>query len=165
MLSHSLQSCIDSARTFQKKLLNLFSNRSYASLQLVETLAHASKPTTIVELSQEIPFQRSYSVINWWWFCCMAYWLLYHVRHIAQGSTRPWHKKPDSTKPAGPGEIKRLFTTRIFPVLGSPSHPPTNREKSRGRKLGSRFPKRERKKVVKKHKERRKAAWLTVFLL
>lgn len=64
MLSQSLQSCIDSARIFQKKLLNLFDNRSYASLQLVEALAHASKPTTVVELSQEIPFQRSYSVIN-----------------------------------------------------------------------------------------------------
>ena len=96
--------------------------------------------------------------ISWWWFCCMAYWLLYHVRHIGEGSTRPWHKKRDSTKPAGPGEVKRLFATRIFPVLGSPSHPPTNREKSRGRELGTRFPKRKRKKVVKKHKERRKAA-------
>ena len=64
MLSHLLQSCIESARTFQKKLINLFSNRSYASLQLVEALAHSSKPTTVVELSQETPFQRSYSVIN-----------------------------------------------------------------------------------------------------
>ena len=64
MISHSLQFCIGTAQTFQKKLLNLFSNRSYASLQLVEALAHASKPTTIVELSQETPFQRSYSVIN-----------------------------------------------------------------------------------------------------
>jgi len=96
--------------------------------------------------------------ISWWWFCCMAYWLLYHVRHIGQGSTRPWHKKRDPTKPAGPGEIKRLFATSIFPVLGSPAPPPTNRVKSRGRELGTRFLKRERKKVVKKHKERRKAA-------
>lgn len=64
MLSHPLQFCIDPARIFQKKLLNLFNNRSYASLQLVEALAHASKPTTVVELSQEIPFQRSYSTIN-----------------------------------------------------------------------------------------------------
>ncbi len=63
-LPHSLQFCIDSARIFQKELLNLFSNRSYASLQLVEALAHAPKPTTVVELSQEIPFQRSYSTIN-----------------------------------------------------------------------------------------------------
>ena len=96
--------------------------------------------------------------ISWWWFCCMAYWLLYHVRHIGEGSTRPWHKKRDSTKPAGPGEVKRLFATRIFPVLGSPSHPPTNREKSRGREPGTRFPKRERKKVVKKRNARRKVA-------
>jgi hypothetical protein len=96
--------------------------------------------------------------ISWWWFCCMAYWLLYHVRHIGEGSTRPWHKKRDSTKPAGPGEVKRLFATRIFPVLGSPSPPPTKREKSRGRELGTCFPKRDRKKVVKKRKERRKIA-------
>jgi Transposase DDE domain. len=96
--------------------------------------------------------------ISWWWFCCMAYWLLYHVRHVAQGPTRPWHKKQDLTKPVGPGEVKRLFATRIFPVLGSPSRPPTKREKSRGRELGIRFPKRKRKKVVKKRKEQRKAA-------
>ena len=96
--------------------------------------------------------------ISWWWFCCMAYWLLYHVRHIGQGSTRPWHKKRDSTKPAGPGEVKRLFATRIFPALGSPSYPPINREKSPGRRLGTCFPKRERKKVIKKSKVRLKAA-------
>jgi hypothetical protein len=96
--------------------------------------------------------------ISWWWFCCMAYWLLYHVRHIGQGATRPWHKKRNSVKSAGPGEVKRLFATRIFPVLGSPCRPPTKREKSRGRELGMRFPKRERKKVVKKRKKLRKAA-------
>jgi hypothetical protein len=96
--------------------------------------------------------------ISWWWFCCTAYWLLYHVRHIGQGSTRPWHTKRDSTKPAGPGEVKRLFATRIFPVLGSPTLPPIKREKSRGRQLGMCFSKRERKKVVKKSKMRRKAA-------
>lgn len=96
--------------------------------------------------------------ISWWWFCCMAYWLLYHVRHIAQGSDRPWHKKRDPTKPAGPGKVKRLFATRIFPVLGSPAPPPIKRKKSRGRQLGMRFPKRARKKVVKKSKMQRKAA-------
>jgi len=64
ILSHSLQFCIDTAQTFQKKLLGLFNNRSYASLQLVEALAYTSKPTTVVELSQETPFQCSYSVIN-----------------------------------------------------------------------------------------------------
>jgi hypothetical protein len=96
--------------------------------------------------------------ISWWWFCCMAYWLLYHVRHIGEGSSRPWHKKRDPAKPAGPGEVKRLFATRIFPVLGTPSHPPTNREKSLGRQFGTRFPKRERKKIVKKRKIRQKAA-------
>ena len=96
--------------------------------------------------------------MSWWWFCCMAYWLLYQVRHIGQGVTRPWHKKRDATKPAGPGEVKRLFATKIFPVLGSPTPPPISRKKSRGRELGMRFPKRVRKKVIKKDKERRKVA-------
>ncbi len=63
-ISQSSKFCIDQARIFQRKLLGLFNNRSYASLQLVEALAHAQKPTTVVELSQETPFQRSYSVIN-----------------------------------------------------------------------------------------------------
>jgi DDE superfamily endonuclease len=96
--------------------------------------------------------------ISWWWFCCMAYWLLYHVRHIGHGSTRPWHKKRDVTKPAGPGEVKRLFAARIFPILGSPALPPIKRKKSRGRRLGTCFPKRERKEIVKKRKMQRKAA-------
>jgi len=96
--------------------------------------------------------------ISWWWFCCMAYWLLYHVRHIGHGSTRPWHKKRDSTKSASSGEVKRLFATRIFPALGSPTPPPIKREKSRGRQLGTRFPKRQRKKVVKKCKMQQKTA-------
>lgn len=96
--------------------------------------------------------------ISWWWFCCTAYWLLYHVRHVAQGSTRPWHKIRDPKKPAGPGEVKRLFGAKIFLVLGTPSRPPTSREKSRGREIGTRFPKRPRKKVVKKHRLQKKAA-------
>src|SRR5271156_1792289 len=111
------------------------------------------KGTLSLSITPELDHQ-----ISWWWFCCMAYWLLYHVRHIGQGSTRPWHKTRDATKPAGPGEVKRLFAIRIFPVLDSPSHPPTNREKSLGRQFGTRFPKRERKKVVKKRKVWRKAA-------
>ena len=96
--------------------------------------------------------------ISWWWFCCMAYWLLYQVGHIGQGVTRPWHKKRDATKPAGSGEVKRLFATRIFAVLDSPAPPPISRKKSRGRELDTRFPKRARKKVIKKDKERRKVA-------
>jgi len=95
--------------------------------------------------------------ISWWWFCLIGYWLIYHVRHIGNGATRPWHKKREG-KPAGPGEVKRLFATRIFPVLGSPSLPPIPQEKSKGRKLGARLKKRERKKIVKKEKNRRKAA-------
>ncbi len=42
----------------------MFTHRSYTSLQLVEALAHALKPTTVVELSQETSFQLSYHVIN-----------------------------------------------------------------------------------------------------
>jgi hypothetical protein len=96
--------------------------------------------------------------ISWWWFCCMAYWLLYHVRHVARGLTRPWHKQKELDGPAGPGKVKRLFAIKIFPVLGSPSLPPINRVKSRGRQYGTCLLKRERKKVVKKCKERQKAA-------
>jgi len=96
--------------------------------------------------------------ISWWWFCCIAYWLLYHVRHVARGLTRPWHKKKDLDAPAGPGTVKRLFATKIFPVLGSPCPPPISRVKSRGRQYGTRLPKRERKKVVKKRKGARKVA-------
>lgn len=92
--------------------------------------------------------------ISWWWFCFMAYWLLYHVRHVARGVTKPWHSKQSITKPAGPGEVKRLFATVIFPVLGSPSRPPTEHKKSRGRAPGTLLLKRERKKVRKKRRQK-----------
>ena len=90
--------------------------------------------------------------ISWWWFCCMAYWLLYHVRHVSQGPTRPWHKKEARGSPPGPGEVKRLFATKIFPVLGSPSRPPINQKKSRGRKKGAVLLKRARKSSQKAQK-------------
>lgn len=96
--------------------------------------------------------------ISWWWFCFMSYWLLYHVRHVARGLTRPWHKKSDSDAPAGPGKVKRLFAIKIFQALGSPSLPPISRVKSRGRQYGTCLLKRKRKKVVKKCKERQKVA-------
>ena len=70
----------------------------------------------------------------------------------------PWHKKRGLDGPAGPGKVKRLFAIKIFPVLGSPSLPPINRVKSRGRQFDTRLLKRERKKVVKKCKERQKVA-------
>lgn len=96
--------------------------------------------------------------ISWWWFCCMAYWLLYHVRHAARGYTRPWHKKRELNAPAGPGQVKRLFATAIFPYLGSPCPPPISCVKSQGRRYGMRLPKRKRKKVVKKCQKQKKAA-------
>lgn len=96
--------------------------------------------------------------ISWWWFCFMAYWLLYHVRHMAEGNTRPWYKEKEANKPAGPGKVKRLFAIKIFPLLGSPCPSPINREKSRGREYGTRLRKRERKKVVKKRRAPQKAA-------
>ena len=80
--------------------------------------------------------------MSWWWFCLMAYWLLYHVRHLAQGITRPWHKTKELDAPAGPGKVKRLFAIRIFPILGSPSPPPISGVKSLGRQLGTRLTKR-----------------------
>ena len=39
-------------------------HRSYIALQLVEGLAYASKPMSVVELLEETPFERSYSAIN-----------------------------------------------------------------------------------------------------
>jgi len=53
---------------------------------------------------------------------------------------------------------REVFKIKIFPVLDSPSLPPINPVKSRGRQYGTCLLKRERKKVVKKCKERQKAA-------
>ena len=87
----------------------------------------------------------------WWWMCCFAYWLLYLVRSLAPNSARKWIKKRPPERSASPGEVKRVFGSSIFPILGSPSRPPLPRGKSKGRPKGCILPKRPRHKPVKKH--------------
>jgi hypothetical protein len=95
--------------------------------------------------------------VNWWWICLMAYWLLYMVREAAPESNRQWMPKRRG-KVASPGEAKRVFGAKIFPDLSSPSKKPRTRGKSIGRRMGTRFEKRERQKVVKKTEKMPKAA-------
>lgn len=52
------------ARKFQQDLLDSFPERADAILQLIEALASAEKPTSVVQLCQEGPFQRTYSNIH-----------------------------------------------------------------------------------------------------
>jgi hypothetical protein len=95
--------------------------------------------------------------INWWWICLMAYWLLYLVRAVAPESNRPWMPKRRPNVTATPGEVKRVFGSKIFPSLGSPTRRPVSRGKSKGRSKGVRLKPRERKKPIKKQKDRLKA--------
>jgi len=139
----------------RKEITALDAYESYRRRFDIEHFFRFSKQKLLFSLYQTPDLDHQ---ISWWWFCFMAYWLLYHVRQVAQGFTRPWHKKRGLDGPAGPGKVKRLFAIKIFPVLGSPSLPPINRVKSQGRQFGTRLLKRERKKVVKKCKERQKAA-------
>jgi len=94
---------------------------------------------------------------NWWWICLMAYWLLYLSRFAAPESNRKWHPKHEH-RLASSGEVKRVFGSKIFPDLGSPSSKPVVRGKSNGRHFGTRFTKRSKQKVVKKSKRRLEAA-------
>jgi hypothetical protein len=55
---------LDAARNFQKRLLNSFPDRADAILQLIEASASAEKPTSVVDLSLEAPFQTSYSNVH-----------------------------------------------------------------------------------------------------
>lgn len=64
ILSNSQDSILEKARQYQKELLASFSKRADSILQLVEALASAEKPTSIVELSQEGAFQRSFSNVH-----------------------------------------------------------------------------------------------------
>ena len=139
----------------RKEITALNAYQSYRRRFDIEHFFRFSKQKLLFSVYQTPDLDHQ---ISWWWFCFMAYWLLYHVRHAAQGLTRPWHKKRGLDEPAGPGKVKRLFAIKIFPVLGSPSRPPINRIKSRGRQFGTCLLKRERKKVVKKCKDRQKAA-------
>jgi hypothetical protein len=88
--------------------------------------------------------------VNWWWLCFMAYWLLYLVREATPESNKPWIRKRDSNRTASPGEVKRVFGSKIFPYLGSPSRKPLSRGKSPGRSKGTRLPRRQRHKPIKK---------------
>ena len=96
--------------------------------------------------------------INWWWICFMAYHLLYLVRHAAPVASKPWQKKRDPHKSASPSEVKRVFGSKIFLDLGSPSRKPLNRGKSKGRSKGTCLPPRKRYKPIKKQHRPQKAA-------
>lgn len=63
-INDSLHSALEKARQFQKSLLKSFPRRKEAILQIVESLASAVKPTSVVELSQAAPFKRTYSNIQ-----------------------------------------------------------------------------------------------------
>ena len=59
-----LNSTLEIARKFQSDLLNSFPRRKETLLQTVEALASMIKPSSVVELSQSGPFQRTYSNIQ-----------------------------------------------------------------------------------------------------
>ncbi|NBW58207.1 hypothetical protein EBR43_10610 [bacterium] len=90
--------------------------------------------------------------------CFMAYHLLYLVRHAAPVASKPWQKKRDPHKSASPSEVKRVFGSKIFLDLGSPSRKPLNRGKSKGRSKGTCLPPRKRYKPIKKQHRPQKAA-------
>ena len=96
--------------------------------------------------------------VNWWWICFMAYWLLYLVRESAPESNRPWAQKRVPQRTASPGEVKRVFGSKIFPDLGSPSRQPISRGKSKGRVKGVLLKPRKRYKPIKKTVEQRQVA-------
>ena len=64
MMSITDRPNLEAARKFQQDLLNSFPERSDAILQLIEALASAEKPTSVVELCQEGAFQRTYSNVH-----------------------------------------------------------------------------------------------------
>jgi hypothetical protein len=88
--------------------------------------------------------------VNWWWICFMAYWLLYLVRTAVPESNRPWMPKRRINTTASPGEVKRVFGSKIFLDLGSPTTRPLTRGKSKGRAKGTRLVRRQRQKPIKK---------------
>ena len=63
-ITERLHSLLAPARKFQQDLFNSFPARRCAILQLVEALASAEKPTSVVELCQEGAFQRTFSNIH-----------------------------------------------------------------------------------------------------
>jgi hypothetical protein len=53
--------------------------------------------------------------------------MLSNKRHAAPVASKPWQKKRDPHKSASPSEVKRVFGSKIFLDLGSPSRKPLNR--------------------------------------
>jgi hypothetical protein len=139
-ITERLHSLLAPARKFQQDLLNSFQTRRYATLQLVEALASAEKPTSVVELCQEGAFQRTFSNVH----KAIDGMSLKTIDPIFSLEQRDPHRT------ASPGEVKRVFGSKIFPYLGSPSRKPLSRGKSLGRAKGVRLPKRQRHKPVKK---------------
>lgn len=64
ILTNPQDSILEKARLYQKELKASFPRRADSILQLVEALSSAEKPTSVVELSEEGAFQRSFSNVH-----------------------------------------------------------------------------------------------------
>ncbi len=68
----------------RKEITSLDAYQSYRRRFDIEHFFRFSKQKLLFAVYQTPDLDHQ---ISWWWFCCMAYWLLYHVRHLAQGLT------------------------------------------------------------------------------
>lgn len=96
ILANSQDSILEKARQYQKELRASFPKRADSILQLVEALASSEKPTSIVELSQEGAFQRSFSNVHKAINVMDAenrsrIWTEMFYKRLPQEKTRPFH--------------------------------------------------------------------------
>ncbi|MBA3573003.1 MAG: transposase [Pyrinomonadaceae bacterium] len=87
----------------------------------------------------------------WWQLGHMAYAQLWMARQVANSLPRPWERNLPLMKARriSPTLVQRDFA-RIIQQLGTPAKPPKVRNKSPGRRQGTKLPPRQRHKVVVK---------------
>ena len=87
----------------------------------------------------------------WWQLAHIAYAQLWMARQVANALPRPWERNLPRMKARriSPTLVQRDFA-RIIQQLGTPAKPPKVRNKSSGRRQGTKLPPRQRHKVVVK---------------
>ena len=135
----------------RKELNGYHIHQSYQQRFDMEHYFRFGKQRLLMDSFQTPEVEREES---WWDLVQMAYTQLWLAAPLAISLPRPWEtalKSTHTTVKMTPSLVQRDFG-RISRQIGTPARAPKVRNKSAGRRVGSRFPPRPRIPVVKKGK-------------
>ena len=86
---------------------------------------------------------------NWLWIAGLSQWMLYFAKQHAAYHPLPWEKK--GRELLNPSQVQRDYE-RIIKEMAQQAKFPKRRGNSNGRPFGTKLPKRQRHKIIRKSK-------------